>query len=139
MLLPLPSERAFLPSPDPPTTRHLSSASETSRPTTSDGQSESGASQSVTSQSVTSQCCEIMGGSSCRPCRKMESRLLNREKAIQECPRFSSTHSNIAVTQIVKRLFPYLNDEEVQDKIARGEINRNSFQQRNSLPSASIE
>ncbi|XP_012936666.1 uncharacterized protein LOC106011455, partial [Aplysia californica] len=110
VLLPLPSDRTFIPSPDQDNTRHMTTPIDFGR-----------------SDSVARQCCEIMGASTCRVCRKLESRLLNREKAEQECPRMRISQQNIAMTQIVKRFFPFMDEDEIQDKIARGEISRSNF------------
>ena len=133
VLLPLPSDRPFIPSPDPANTRHMTAPTNQSQLVTSQTD------DVISVDSVSSQCCEIMGGSSCKACRKLESRLLNREKAHVECPRMRATQTNIAMTQIVKRLFPHLKDYEIQEKIARGEINRSSFQQMNSVDQDLVE
>lgn len=115
-LLPLPSDRTFIPSPDHENPRHVNTPIDDLRNTDSEERC----------QSVARQCCEIMGQSKCRACLRLERRLLNREKAERGYPRLRITQQNIVTTQIVKRLFPHLADSEIQDKIARGEIARGS-------------
>ncbi|GFN77475.1 histone-lysine N-methyltransferase SETMAR [Plakobranchus ocellatus] len=80
---------------------------------------------------VARQCCEIMGPSLCRSCRRLESRAQNRKSAELECPRMRSAggrgRQTFSLTQVIKRSYPRLSDAEIQDKLARGEIARLSF------------
>ncbi|KAK3801735.1 hypothetical protein RRG08_033918 [Elysia crispata] len=120
-LLPLPSDRTFIPSPDQHHDRHV-----TNTPTEHfrlEGDNRH--------HPVAQQCCEIMGPSLCRSCRRLESRAQNRKSAELECPRMRSAggrgRQTFSLTQVVKRSYPRLSDAEIQDKLARGEIARLSF------------
>ncbi|GFS12472.1 hypothetical protein ElyMa_006698500 [Elysia marginata] len=119
-LLPLPSDRTFIPSPDQNHERHLTTPAEHFR-----------LEDDCSHHPVARQCCEIMGPSLCRSCRRLESRAQNRKSAELECPRMRSAggrgRQTFSLTQVVKRSYPRLSDAEIQDKLARGEIARMSF------------
>lgn len=119
-LLPLPSDRTFIPSPDQNHDRHMTTPSEHFR-----------LEDENSHHPVARQCCEIMGPSLCRSCRRLESRALNRKSAELECPRMRSaggrSRQTFSLTQVIKRSYPRLSDAEIQDKLARGEIARMSF------------
>ncbi|RUS69360.1 hypothetical protein EGW08_022875, partial [Elysia chlorotica] len=120
-LLPLPSDRTFIPSQDQHHDRHV-----TNTPIEHFRLEED-----CSPHPVARQCCEIMGPSLCRSCRRLESRAQNRKSAELECPRMRSAggrgRQTFSLTQVIKRSYPRLSDAEIQDKLARGEIARLSF------------
>ncbi|XP_069135385.1 uncharacterized protein [Argopecten irradians] len=69
-------------------------------------------------------CCEIMGPKTCRECNRYHIQTMNRAKTDAQFRTLRISNENIAVASILKRYLPDLSYEEIQDKVARGEIAR---------------
>ena len=73
------------------------------------------------------QCCEVMGPSLCRECHKLSSRNAIRELTESSFPGLKVSQQNVVTATLVKQFFPNLSHEEVQAKVARGDVARTSF------------
>lgn len=77
-------------------------------------------------------CCEILGPQLCYECRKNRIRQVNRERSELFFPTLEPSEENLTTAAIVRKYLPGLSEQEVEDKIARGEIARPSFRKHNS-------
>ncbi|XP_060080238.1 uncharacterized protein LOC132559622 [Ylistrum balloti] len=78
-------------------------------------------------------CCEIMGPRTCRECSRYHIRTMDRARTDAQFRTLRISNENIAVASILKRYLPELSYEEIQDKVARGEIARHR------VPNSSID
>ncbi|XP_033740209.1 uncharacterized protein LOC117327373 isoform X2 [Pecten maximus] len=78
-------------------------------------------------------CCEIMGPRTCRECSRYHIQTMNRARTDAQFRTLRISNENIAVASILKRYLPELSYEEIQDKVARGEIARHR------VPNSSID
>ena len=68
-----------------------------------------------------------MGPSLCRECHKLSSRNAIRELTESSFPGLKVSQQNVVTATLVKQFFPNLSHEEVQAKVARGDVARTSF------------
>ncbi|OWF53157.1 hypothetical protein KP79_PYT07000 [Mizuhopecten yessoensis] len=69
-------------------------------------------------------CCEIMGPQTCRDCSRYHIRTLDRARTDTQLRTLRISNENIVVASILKKYLPELSYEEIQNKVARGEIAR---------------
>lgn len=84
-------------------------------------------------------CCEIMGPQTCRECSRYHRRTLDRAMTNAQFRTFSISSDNLAAAAMLKRYLPELSYEEIQDKIARGEIARHRVPNSNLDPDEEFE
>ncbi|XP_045195696.2 uncharacterized protein LOC123551082 isoform X2 [Mercenaria mercenaria] len=77
------------------------------------------------------ECCEILGPQLCYECRKNRIRQVNRERSDMFFPTLEPSEENLTTAAIVRKYLPGLSEQEVEDKLARGEIARPSFKKHN--------
>ena len=65
-----------------------------------------------------------MGPGVCRDCQKLRVRLMDRERMEADFPRLRVSEKNVTTSAVVMRVLPDMTQAEIQDKIARGEIDR---------------
>ncbi|XP_076445862.1 uncharacterized protein LOC143283503 [Babylonia areolata] len=78
--------------------------------------------------SVSRQCCEVMGPGVCRDCQKLRARMKDRERMEADFPRLRISEKNVTTSAVLMRVLPDMTQAEIQDKIARGEIDRGGLQ-----------
>lgn len=81
----------------------------------------------VTFSPVARDCCEIIGPQLCYECRKNRIRQVNRERSELYFPTLEPSEENLTTAAIVMKYLPGLSEQEVEDKLARGEIARPSL------------
>ncbi|KAL4233755.1 hypothetical protein ACF0H5_008435 [Mactra antiquata] len=81
----------------------------------------------VTFSSPSRDCCEIIGPQLCYECRKNRIRQVSRERSDYFFPTLEPSEENLTTAAIVRKYLPGLSEQEVEDKIARGEIARPSM------------
>lgn len=93
-------------------------------------------------------CCSVVnfsyyffftGPQLCYECRKNRIRQVNRERSSMFFPTLEPSEENLTTAAIVRKYLPGLSEQEVEDKIARGEIARPSFRRQNKHPEFSDE
>ncbi|XP_060597809.1 uncharacterized protein LOC132751634 isoform X2 [Ruditapes philippinarum] len=77
------------------------------------------------------ECCEILGPQLCYECRKNRIRQVNRERSDMFFPTLEPSEENVTTAAIVRKYLPGLSEQEVEDKLARGEIARPSYKKHN--------
>ncbi|KAL3882360.1 hypothetical protein ACJMK2_028713 [Sinanodonta woodiana] len=77
-----------------------------------------------TMASISRDCCEIIGPQMCHECRKNRIREMDKKRYDAFFPTLHASEDNLTATAIVKRYLPKLSYPEIEDRIARGEIQK---------------
>ena len=72
-------------------------------------------------------CCEIMGPQVCNECSRIKRQQTQQYANDASFSTLRLTNENITACAILQHYMPHLSKEEIQDKIARGDIARNRF------------
>ncbi|KAK3578541.1 hypothetical protein CHS0354_025251 [Potamilus streckersoni] len=80
-----------------------------------------------TMANISQDCCEIIGPQLCHECRKNRIREMDKKRYDAFFPTLHASEDNLTATAIVKRYLPKLSYPEIEDRIARGEIQKPSL------------
>ena len=77
--------------------------------------------------SLSRQCCDVLGPKLCHECAIIKRRSRDTRRYESHLPRVEITEGNLAATLLVAKNYPHMTMEEIQVKLARGDILKPGF------------